>query len=310
MGRKKIPGLTNRKGIWHLDKIVRGRRICESTGESDIEKAEQYLARRIEEIRQATIYGVRPKRSFRQAATKYLEETQKTTLWIDALQLKLLDPFIGDLALEAVHMGSLQGFIKARKKQGVKNRTINYGIQTARRILNLATGEWLDEYGMTWLDRTPKIKFLPETDKREPYPMTYDEQFRLFQQLPPYLAKMALFKVNTGCREAEVCGLNWEWEVEVPELDTSVFIIPASKVKNRKDRVVTLNRVAKAVVEEMRGVSEEHVFTYKGRKLTKMYGRAWRDARERAGLLQVRVHDLKHTFGRRLRDAGVSFEDR
>ena len=37
---------------------------------------------------------------------------------------------------------------------------------------------------------------------------------------------------------------------------------------------------------------------------------AWRKARERAGLLQVRVHDMKHTFGRRLRAAGVSFEDR
>ena len=28
------------------------------------------------------------------------------------------------------------------------------------------------------------------------------------------------------------------------------------------------------------------------------------------GLPQARVHDLKHTFGRRLRAAGVSFEDR
>ena len=37
---------------------------------------------------------------------------------------------------------------------------------------------------------------------------------------------------------------------------------------------------------------------------------AWLKARARAGLLQVRVHDLKHTFGRRLRAAGVSFEDR
>ena len=33
-------------------------------------------------------------------------------------------------------------------------------------------------------------------------------------------------------------------------------------------------------------------------------------AREKADLKQVRVHDLKHTFGRRLRAAGVSFEDR
>ena len=37
---------------------------------------------------------------------------------------------------------------------------------------------------------------------------------------------------------------------------------------------------------------------------------AWKRARVRAGLAQVRVHDLKHTFGRRLRAAGVSFEDR
>src|SRR5579863_9801586 len=51
---------------------------------------------------------------------------------------------------------------------------------------------------------------------------------------------------------------------------------------------------------------------------------AWKAARERAadewqrrhgesapeGFRHVRVHDLKHTFGRRLRAAGVSFEDR
>jgi integrase len=36
----------------------------------------------------------------------------------------------------------------------------------------------------------------------------------------------------------------------------------------------------------------------------------WLRARRKVGLQQVRVHDLKHTFGRRLRAAGVSFEDR
>ena len=41
-----------------------------------------------------------------------------------------------------------------------------------------------------------------------------------------------------------------------------------------------------------------------------MLNSAWKAARERAGLPQVRVHDLKHSFGRRLRAAGVSFEDR
>ena len=41
-----------------------------------------------------------------------------------------------------------------------------------------------------------------------------------------------------------------------------------------------------------------------------MMNTAWLRARKRVDLEQVRVHDLKHTFGRRLRAAGVSFEDR
>ncbi len=310
MGRKKIPGLINRQGTWHIDKVIRGRRVCESTGTGDLEEAERYLARRMEQLRQAEVYGVRPKRSFRQAAAKYLNEATKVTIREDADHLRLLDPFIGTLPLEAVHMGALQPFIEHRKKQGVKNRTVNYGLQTVRHILNLAAGEWIDEFGMTWLPHAPKIRLLPVIDKRQPYPMTREEQIRLFNELPNHLAKMALFKVNTGCREAEVCGLKWEWEVRVPEMETSVFIIPPEKVKNRQERLVILNRVAKAVIDETRGNHAEYVFTYSGRPMKKMYGAAWRKARSRAGLVEVRVHDLKHTFGRRLRAAGVSFEDR
>lgn len=58
--------------------------------------------------------------------------------------------------------------------------------------------------------------------------------------------------------------------------------------------------------------------------VTQMNNTAWKSAGERAankwverhgepapdGFKKVRVHDLKHTFGRRLRAAGVSFEDR
>src|SRR5690348_12028050 len=41
-----------------------------------------------------------------------------------------------------------------------------------------------------------------------------------------------------------------------------------------------------------------------------MNNTARQSARKKAGLLQVRVHDLKHTFGRRLRTAGVPLETR
>jgi hypothetical protein len=74
--------------------------------------------------------------------------------------------------------------------------------------------------------------------------------------------------------------------------------------------LIVLNRIAKAVVEAQRGIHSSRVFTYRGNPTTRMLNKAWLRARRVAALPQVRVHDLKHTFGRRLRSAGVSFEDR
>jgi integrase len=124
------------------------------------------------------------------------------------------------------------------------------------------------------------------------------------------VAQMAIFAVNTGCRDAEVCDLQWCWEVVVPELGTSVFIIPGWRVKNRQDRLVVLNRLARSVVDARRSKHATHVFAYKGEPVQHMLNSAWKKARQRASLEKVRVHDLKHTFGRRLRASGVSFEDR
>ena len=311
MGRKKTAGLYLRNGVWHIDKQIRGIRICESTGVCHLAEAEEYLAKKTEEVRHAVLYGVRPKRAFRLAATKYLNENRhKRRIADTALHLKQLDPYIGDLPMESVHMGTLQGFIRARRSQGIKTKSINLALGIVRHILNLAASEWLDQNNLTWLQSPPKIKLLPVTDARKPYPLSWEEQMRLFQELPPHLARMALFKVNTGTREQEVCGLRWDWEVRVPELDTSVFIVPGDRVKNGEERLVVLNRVARSVIEGVRGEHGQYVFTYRGHRLTVMNNTAWQSARRRTGLTQVRVHDLKHTFGRRLRAAGVSYEDR
>ncbi|WP_232019606.1 tyrosine-type recombinase/integrase [Candidatus Rickettsiella viridis] len=64
------------------------------------------------------------------------------------------------------------------------------------------------------------------------------------------------------------------------------------------------------VIESVRGNHPEYVFAFKGKPITRILNSAWKKARIRAKLSQVRVHDLKHTFGHRLRSAEVSFEDR
>lgn len=265
----------------------------------------------IEQQRQAQIYGVRPQRTFEEAAAKFVIDHQhKRSLDDDIGRLKGLMPWIGHVPIDRLHMGVLQPWIADRKAHGRAPGTINHGLQVVRHILNLAAGEWMDEHGLTWLHAAPKIKLLPVLSIRRPHPLSWDEQDRLFAELPAHLVEMAQFAVNTGCRDREICGLRWEWLIAVPQLGTFVFIIPGGRVKNGEDRVVVLNTAARAVIEARRGRHPTHVFDYEGRPLDRMLTAAWKRARVRAELPHVRVHDLKHTFGRRLRAGGVSFEDR
>jgi len=87
---------------------------------------------------------------------------------------------------------------------------------------------------------------------------------------------------------------------------------------------VVLNRIAKSVIDDCRGEHPEFVFTQRGKPITRIYNSGWKAARRRAskryasefgrscpkGFQSIRVHDLKHTYGHRLRAAGVGFEDR
>jgi integrase len=311
MGRKQVPGLIMRAGIWHIDKRILGRRVCQSTGTAQLDEAERHLARVMEEVRQAQVYGVRPARTFEQAAAKFVLENQhKRSIGDDISHLKQLVPWLGGCAIDRIHLGTLQPWIDRRKKDGKAIGTINHGIKVVRHILNLAATDWVDDHGLTWLASPPKLKLLPDVAKRQPYPLNWDEQTALFRVLPGYLAEMAVFAVNTGCRDQEICALRWDYEVPVPELGLSVFIVPGSHVKNGDDRLIVLNRVARSIIEARREIDRTFVFTYSGKPITRMMTSAWKRARLEVGLLQVRVHDLKHTFGRRLRAAGVSFEDR
>jgi integrase len=175
-----------------------------------------------------------------------------------------------------------------------------------------------------WLDIAPLIPVRRSVHPREPYPLSVGEQQLLFSELQDNLETMALSKVNTGLREQEVVNLRWAWEVLVPELGVSVFVIPRAYVKNTTDRYVVLNRIARSAIAKCRGIHPEFVFTCRGKPVTKIYNSGWKVARRRAaaryelkiglpcpkGFQRIRVHDLKHTLGHRLRGAGVSFEDR
>lgn len=311
--KKSTGGLYFRNEIWHIDKRIRGRRLCESTGTSKKEEAEQYLARRMEEIRQADVYGVRPARIWRQAATQFLIKfAHKSSIDRDAQDLKLLDPFIGETELRHIHDGTLEPFIEARRKAGIKSSTVERSLAVVRRILRLCAASWRDEYGMTWLESAPLISTVDWDDRRKAAPLSWDEQDALFSKLPEHSRRICTFAVNTGCREQEACQLRWDWErvIIIGGKRVMAFVLPDDLTKNKRARAVVLNAEARAVVEAQRGEHPERVFTYNGKPLESMDNSAWRRVRRSLGLTHVRIHDLRHTFGRRLRAAGVALETR
>jgi len=229
---------------------------------------------------------------------------------VTAWHVRLLTRYIGTLELHRIHDRTLEGFIADRLVDGVTATTINRSLEVVRTVLNRAARSYRDDDGRPWLDGLPPLITMLKETRRLPYPITWEEQDRLFPKLPARLARMVLFAVNTGLRESNVCGLQWTWEVPVPEIGRSVFVIPPEAFKSKRAHVAILNDIAWSIVEEQRGQHPVWVFPYRGNGVATMNNTAWQRARREAGLQPVRIHDLRATFACRLRAVGVSMEDR
>ncbi len=319
--RNRMPGLRLKGEIWHIEKrceYCQGGWLRESTGAASRSEAEKYLIRRLADIEGEARRKVEGIYTFEEAAMRYLEEiAQKPSADTMAMHLDQLFPFIGSNVLEQVHDGTLKRFVDHETKRGKAPKSINNAIGVVSAVLNRAARVWRDENGMPWLRQAPpRLSRLPTKGRQSsPYPLSWTEQDKLFKALPRHLADAALYAVNTGCREQEVCQLRWEWEVAVPDLKTSVFILPDTITKTSTERVVVLNTVASRVIETRRGTHPDYVFTYKGSPVKKLHSSAWNRAWKATGLplekgILKGVHNLRHTFGRRLRGAGVPLETR
>lgn len=319
--RNRMPGLRQKGGIWQIEKRCKwaeGGWLRESTGTANRSEAEATLIRRLAEVEEEAQRRTDAVFTFEEASMRYLEEiADRSSADTIAMHIDQLLPFVGDTALAQVHDGTLKPFTDHERKRGLSPKSINNALGVVSVVLNRAAKVWRDKNGKPWLQQAPaRISRLPVKGKQSrAYPLSWTEQDRLLKVLPRHLADAALFAVNTGCREQEVCQLRWTWEVEIEALNTSVFVLPESLTKTGMERVVVLNKVAKRVIDSRRGKHEEFVFTYRDEPVSRLHSSAWKRAWKKAklptetGILKG-VHNLRHTFGRRLRGAGVSLETR
>ena len=312
MATTRTPGITVlADGKRLIDKMYLGVRIGLRVGAVTQEQAEDRLQVEIARVQCELVRKAHARPTFADCASRYVAQSRgKRSIDVIKWHVTLLQTYIGDLEPQQVHDQTLEPFVKARLAAGASATTINRSLEVVRTILNRAARSYRDTDGRPWLEALPPlITMLPE-NPRSPYPITWKEQDTLFRKLPAHLARMALFAVNTGLRDSNVCGLQWTWEVRVPELGRSVFVIPPEAFKTKRAHVVILNDVAWSIIKAQRGLHSIWVFPFRGRRINTMNNNGWQQARHEAGLPLVRVHDLRHSFGCRLRAAGVSAEDR
>ena len=312
MACTRTPGIRmDRNGGRIIDKEHCGKGIYVRLGPISQEHAEQRLADEIARMNAELERNASPRPRFADCAARYLEQSKsKRSVRATAWHVRLLTSYIGNLDVRRIHDGTLEPFVADRLASGVTATTINRSLEVVRTVLNRAARSYRDNDGRPWLETMPPlITKLPETPRISD-PITWDEQDRLFSQLPARLARMVLFAVNTGVRESNACGLEWTWEVPVPEVGRSVFVIPPEAFKSKRAHVVILNDVAWSIIQAQRGLHPLWVFPYRGKQVSSINNTAWQRARRDQGLQAVRIHDLRHTFACRLRAAGVSVEDR
>ncbi|WP_377509676.1 tyrosine-type recombinase/integrase [Octadecabacter sp. R77987] len=202
----------------------------------------------------------------------------------------VVNPVLGGIKVSEITFGDIQNFhLKRRETPYQANR----GVMVLSKMLNLA-----EDWGLRPMNTNParRIKRYPEVEKKR-Y-LNDDEQERLggvlvdalkSGEISRYAFAAFYLLILTGCRLGEIQKLRWDY-VTPTHLE-----LPDSKTGRRR---IPLPREARAMIETLER-REGNPFVILGERGEGYYNdlqKPWRRVRERAGLEDVRLHDLRHTY--------------
>lgn len=301
--------LYQRNEIWWYKIRFRGKVLQKSTGTTDKVKAQEFHDKLKASLWEQERLGIKPQYSWQQAAGKWLFETQhKASHADDIAKLKRLHPYIGHLMLSEIKRDVIDKLVielnkphekkvgkHAKQMVHPKQSTVNRYLALIRSILIRSRDHW------EWIEKVPKISLFKEPEGRERF-LTVEQVMRLLEELPEHQRDTVLFALMTGLRQANVLGLEWS----CVNLDNRHAWVPAGQSKNRNAISVPLTNDAFLILQRQIGKHPTRVFTYAGKPISSANTRAWKKARERAGIEDFRWHDLRHTWASWHRMAGTS----
>ncbi|MFM8863887.1 MAG: tyrosine-type recombinase/integrase [Limnohabitans sp.] len=310
----QLERMASGRAKWRLRFSAPGgrHRVCMTIGDASILSLAD--ARKMAEklLREAAL-GMDPKREkeecrnvpsfarfIEESYMPYVKSYKRSWSTDECLLRNHLLPRFGDRYLDEITRQDMQKMHRERRAAGGAPSSANRLLIMMRYIFNLAI-KW-DTPGIK-INPCKGIPLLEENNNRERY-LSVQETQRLYQAVLESDNTMLKFIVPmlilTGARKRELLDARWQDF----DLDRRIWRIPVSK--SGKARHVPLSDGALAVLLSMphqRDCPWAFANPDTGKPYVSIYF-AWNTARKHAGLADVRMHDLRHSFASLLINSG------
>ena len=237
-------------------------------------------------------------------AERYLPyvQTYKNSWQTDETVLRIhILPKLGSLALDEIKTDAISDLINAMRADGYAAGTMNRVIVIIRYIYNLARrwktpgGENNPASGLSAGPEVQRNRFLAEWEAENLVRAIHVDENQT-------AARSIMLLLLTGARRNEITFAKWDYV----DWKNKTLLVPKSK--SGRARVIALNQSAIALLTATPRIEgNEYIFPSEvtGKPSASLFF-PWARIRERAGLDDVRLHDLRHSFASFLVNRGVS----
>lgn len=221
-----------------------------------------------------------------------------------------LFPVFGDMRLDEIKKADIALFMQQKKQAGYMTSTCNRLL--ARLKASLAYAQEID---LITPEQNPARGFrqFRQPPHRDRF-LSREEAQRLILEVSasgsPMLKFIIPFLLVTGARKSEAIMAEWSHV----DFNTRTWMVPISK--NGRPRFIPLSDGALILLEKVRAFTLKHhgenKFIFPNMATGKPYTQIfypWDVARRKAGLADVRIHDLRHSFASALVNEGMTLYD-
>lgn len=295
-----------KRGKMYWAKVrVRGRTVQKSLGTSNKKLAQAIEARLHVEIAEERYFEKLPgeKLKLSELRDKVVREhcpklCPKAASTYDKT-FRLFIGAVGDLCLTDVAVRHITEYKQKRLAKGMRPATLNRELSSISKAFNIARNEW------EWIKENPFSRVPKERENNIRYRwLRTEEEPPLLAACPEWLRDVVVFAIYTGMRQGEIIGLEWE------NVDLNRRCVVLLKTKTKYPRTIPLCAQAYEVLcrrKLVRNLQVNSVFLNANawRIEQAKLGKLFRAALRRAGIEDLRFHDLRHTFGTRLAQKGA-----